>query len=65
MESFRSALTLNAYGMVVMGGLMEFALCTNNQKKAFSWAESKVDLDGESRKEARATAKRRVEKVMN
>jgi len=40
-----------------MAGLMEFALYANNQKKAFSWAETKVDLDGESRKEARASAK--------
>ena len=61
-ESFRSALNSNSNGLGAMSGLMWCAIRTGHKEKAYTWAEAKADLRGESRKAARASVARRISK---
>jgi hypothetical protein len=62
-KSFRSALTLNSYGLGAMSGLMWCAIYTHNEKEAYTWALAKADLREESRLKVKARVKKRMERA--
>jgi len=62
-ESFRSALTLNSNGLGAMAGLMWCGIYANNEEEAYTWAAAKADLRGDSRRKAKASVKKRMDRA--
>ncbi|MCD4743309.1 MAG: hypothetical protein K8R67_12630 [Desulfobacteraceae bacterium] len=53
-QSFKSALSFNKYGLGALAGLMWCAIFTNNEEKAYKYAIAKADVRKESHGKAKA-----------